>query len=64
MLAAQPIISEFLADNDRGLSDAAGRSSDWIEIHNAGDQTIDLAGWHLTDDALLLDKWEFPTAVL
>ncbi|MCH8921772.1 MAG: CotH kinase family protein, partial [Planctomycetes bacterium] len=64
MLAAQPIISEFLAKNDDGLTDAAGRSSDWIEIHNAGDQEIDLAGWHLTDDALLLDKWEFSSVVL
>ena len=45
------IISEFLAVNDKGLKDSNGERSDWIEIHNAGDATIDLAGWALTDDA-------------
>ena len=30
MLAAQPIISEFLANNNGGLTDAAERSSDEI----------------------------------
>ena len=54
------IISEFLAVNDKGLVNANGDRSDWIEIHNAGDATIDLAGWTLTDDAADLAKWTFP----
>ncbi|MDP6795113.1 MAG: CotH kinase family protein [Verrucomicrobiota bacterium] len=54
------IISEFLAVNDKGLKDAYGERSDWIEIHNAGDATVDLAGWTLTDDADDLAKWAFP----
>jgi hypothetical protein len=64
MLAAAPIISEFLADNNDGLTDAADRSSDWIEIYNAGDAALDLLGWHLTDDADDLAKWTFPSQQL
>ncbi|HIF79442.1 MAG TPA: lamin tail domain-containing protein, partial [Gammaproteobacteria bacterium] len=48
---ARVIISEFLAVNDKDLKDADGDHTDWIELHNAGDATIDLAGWALTDDA-------------
>ena len=54
------IISEFLTVNDKGLVNANGDRSDWIEIHNAGNTIIDLAGWTLTDDAADLAKWTFP----
>jgi len=56
----QLIISEFLAVNDKGLKDFNGERSDWVEIHNAGDATVDLTGWSLTDDAKDLAKWTFP----
>ena len=54
------IISEFLTVNDKGLVNANGDRSDWIEIRNAGNTMIDLAGWTLTDDAADLAKWTFP----
>ena len=57
-------ISEFLAINDGGLADEDGMRPDWIEIHNAGPATVDLGGWHLTDDALNLSKWTFPATNL
>lgn len=60
MLAADPIITEFLASNSDGLLDGNGISSDWIEIFNAGDTSVDLNGWYLTDDAADLSKWQFP----
>ena len=64
MLSAVPVISEFMASNGETLFDGYGNSSDWIEIYNAGDQAIDLAGWHLTDNAAALDKWTFPSSTL
>ena len=64
LLAAHPIISEFLASNDDSLLDEDNRSADWIELSNAGDQPIDLAGWHLTDNPANLDKWTFPSTLL
>lgn len=57
---ARVIISEFLAVNDKDLKDADGDHTDWIELFNAGDATVDLAGWGLTDDAKDLAKWMFP----
>lgn len=49
-----------MASNDSTLLDGNGVSSDWIELYNAGDQQIDLAGWHLSDNATNLTKWTFP----
>ncbi|MCO5052488.1 MAG: lamin tail domain-containing protein [Verrucomicrobiae bacterium] len=58
------LISEFLATNNNGLRDEDDATSDWIEIHNASNLTVDLAGWHLTDDPERLDKWTFPATNL
>jgi len=55
-----PVISEFMADNASGLTDGAGRHSDWIEIHNPAAAAQDMAGWHLTDNAANKTKWAFP----
>ncbi|MBX3427841.1 MAG: CotH kinase family protein [Pirellulales bacterium] len=64
VLAAQPIITEFMASNDSTLYDGYGIPSDWIELFNAGDQPVDLAGYALTDNAQDLQKWTFPSATL
>jgi hypothetical protein len=63
-LAAEPILTEFMADNDGTLADGNGDSSDWVEIFNAGDEPINLGGWHLTDSPANLNKWTFPSVVL
>ncbi|MDC1206739.1 chitobiase/beta-hexosaminidase C-terminal domain-containing protein, partial [Akkermansiaceae bacterium] len=57
-------MSEFLADNDETLNDSDGDQSDWIEIENTSGVTGDLGGWFLTDDPLLLTKWELPAVEL
>src|SRR5437868_1198413 len=53
-------ISEFMAVNDSTLQDEDGDFSDWIELHNAGANTVDLAGWFLTDKPSQLTEWSFP----
>ncbi|MFT3788535.1 MAG: lamin tail domain-containing protein [Tepidisphaeraceae bacterium] len=63
LLAADPVISEFMAKNGSSLTDGFGNDSDWIEITNRGDTAIDLAGWHLSDGANLA-KWTFPAFTL
>jgi hypothetical protein len=55
-----PVISEFMADNASGLTDGAGRHSDWIEIHNPSGAAQNMTGWHLTDNAGNPSKWMFP----
>jgi hypothetical protein len=60
LLAANPIITEFVANNDASLLDGDDIPSDWIELYNAGDEQLDLTGWYLTDDADDTTKWPFP----
>ncbi len=59
VLDARLLITEFVADNDNSLLDEDGDDPDWIEIFNAGEDTAHMEGWHLTDDATDLGKWEF-----
>lgn len=59
-----PEIGEFLAKNDTGLQDEDGARSDWIEIHNDSGFALDLAGYKLTNDALLLPMWSFPSRIM
>ncbi len=58
-----PILSEFLADNSGGVADEDGETNDWIEIWNTTTSTLDLSGWHLTDNATKHTKWTFPAGI-
>ena len=64
LLAADVYISEFMASNDGVVLDEDGDDTDWVEIFNAGPDDVNLDGWHLTDDATELSKWEFPDQTL
>ena len=64
LLAADIRISEFMASNSSTIEDSFAESSDWVELFNAGDTDIDLAGYYLTDDALDLEKWAIPSVIL
>ncbi|RLE16996.1 MAG: hypothetical protein DRJ50_14565, partial [Actinobacteria bacterium] len=58
------LITEFMALNDGTLIDEDSGYSDWIEIYNPCLPSVDLGGWYLTDDALNLTKWQFPSQSL
>ncbi|HKQ36748.1 MAG TPA: lamin tail domain-containing protein [Verrucomicrobiae bacterium] len=51
------IITEFMASNDKVLADEDGDFSDWIEIYNAGTNTVNLNNWKLADSNT---QWAFP----
>ena len=55
------VISEFMAVNSTTLLDEEDDTSDWIEIHNQGFETVDLDSFYLTDDDGDLRKWRFPS---
>ncbi len=55
-------ITEVMADAVTMAEGDPGH--DWIEIHNAGESTVDLEGYFLTDDSEALQKWSFPQAKL
>ncbi len=74
---ANPVISEFLANpsgessvDDNGqpkdwiARDADGDAADWIEIHNAGPEELQLGGYYLTDNAESPDRWRIPDQTL
>ena len=68
-LSANVVISEFMASNSSVLADENGDYSDWIEIHNTGASSVDLAGWYLTDNnnfdpANSATYWQFPARTL
>jgi len=50
-----------MAVNGKTITNAIGKTGDWIEIHNTSAGIIDLSGLYLTDDALELNKWQFPS---
>jgi len=54
------VINEVQYQNKSTLKDASGGTPDWIELYNAGNFTINLLGYQLSDDASLLDCWTFP----
>jgi hypothetical protein len=60
--AAPPLrINEFLASNQNsGYVDFQGDAEDWIELYNDGNLPVNLAGYALTDDVTLWNKWTFP----
>jgi hypothetical protein len=64
LLAADLIVTEFMASNRGTLLDGNDASSDWIEIHNAGDEAENLLGYSLTDDPTDPTKFILPTRTL
>lgn len=61
---AVPLINEFSASNADIIDDDNGNSSDWIEIYNAGEDAVNLAGYRLTDDPTDTAKYVFPSTTL
>lgn len=58
------VISEVMAANQAFLADAGGEFSDWVELYNAGNESVDLTGWFLSDDPNEPGKWRFTQLVL
>ncbi len=64
VVRGQVLISEFAAENKSTLLDEDGASSDWIEIWNSTNATVNLSSYFLTDDAAVPNKWALPAWTL
>ncbi|MBN2506224.1 MAG: lamin tail domain-containing protein, partial [Verrucomicrobia bacterium] len=53
-------INEVQPHNTAGPRDAANEPEPWIELYNAGTNTVPLAGCYLSDNYSTLDLWAFP----
>ncbi len=62
-LDAQIVINEVSYVNEIA-SEEEGLKSDWIELYNPNDHFVSLLGWHLSDDADELDKFNFPDTTI
>ena len=49
-LQAQVVINEYSAANLSRDQDDYAKFEDWIELYNAGATSVNLKGWHLSDD--------------
>ena len=56
-----PEVSEFLASNAGGIEDSEGQRHDWVEVFNPNPFTVNLKGYHLTDNPSNPTKWQFPS---
>ncbi|MDP8207745.1 MAG: CotH kinase family protein [Candidatus Electryonea clarkiae] len=65
-LEARVIINEFLASNTTVNPDMVDFDdySDWIELYNPHEDTVDLNGYFLTDNLNDPLKWAFPTGTI
>ena len=64
VLAGDILIAEVMTSNDETIKDEDNATPDWLELYNAGKQTVDLNGWHLTDQANDRTKWTLPATSL
>ena len=58
------LINEINVSNENGLRDEDADAEDWIELYNGGTNSVNLAGWSLSDDLDEPGQWVFPTKVL
>ena len=58
------VINEVMTSNSNTILDDFGEPSDWLELYNDSEETIDISGWYLTDDEAVLMKWQFPNTTM
>lgn len=54
------VITEIMASNKTALACESGEFCDWVEIMNNSADTVNLAGWYLSDQPNQPRKWAFP----
>ncbi|TCO07882.1 CotH kinase family protein [Natronoflexus pectinivorans] len=58
------VINEVMSSNLNTIADEDGDYEDWIELHNRGDEPVNLEGWGLSDDDFTPYKWVFPDVTI
>jgi hypothetical protein len=58
------VINEFMASNNRSITDPQGQYDNWIEIYNHGSYAIDIGGMYMTDNLSDSTKWRIPPATI
>jgi hypothetical protein len=60
--AAQIVINEYSCANWKQFADSYLEYEDWVELYNSSaTETVDLAGYYMSDDDDKPEKWKIPT---
>ncbi|MEZ5083038.1 MAG: CotH kinase family protein [Bacteroidales bacterium] len=60
----QIVINEICPRNASVISDDDKEPSDWIELYNASDESVNLVNYYLSDNLSNPEKWKFPEVIL
>ena len=58
------VINEVMASNTTTIYDEDGDASDWIELYNSGNSSIDVSGFYISDNTNQIKKWQIESAVI
>ena len=61
---SQVVINEICPTNISINLNSNGKYDDWIELHNSGGSTVNLAGYGISDDTTKLSAFTFPSYTL
>ena len=61
LLSVVLVINELMASNAGVVMSPAINFDSWIEVYNPSDETVNLGGMYLSDDANNLKKWQMPS---
>src|ERR1043165_4422378 len=62
--SAQVVINEYSCANTSQVADNFGEYHDWVELYNAGSTSVNLTGYHMSDNAGNPTKYTFPSGTL
>ena len=57
-------LNELQANNLTGITNSAGQHTPWLELYNAGTNTLSLEDFYLANNYTNLAQWAFPTNAL
>jgi len=57
------VINELMASNAGEVMSPATNFDSWIELYNPGEETVNLKGMYLSDDANNLMRWKMPSNI-
>jgi gliding motility-associated-like protein len=60
----QVLINEYSCSNINGPIDSFGNREDWVELYNSTASPVNLTGFHLSDKASNMTKWQIPSGTI
>ncbi|MFM1876319.1 MAG: hypothetical protein RL266_2056 [Bacteroidota bacterium] len=57
-------LNEWVLKNSNGIEDSDGDHSDWVELYNGGIESLNLAGFGLSDSPAEPYRWVFPAITI